>query len=95
MALHELTAPDSILSPLQYANSITDQWFGGFIILFIFFITFTGLKMYKTESAFLVASIISFLVTVLLIPLSIVSPIMLGFPILMVIVSLFMTYISG
>lgn len=92
--LHDITAPTSILSPLTYANSITNQWFGIFIVIFIFMVSFIGLKSYRTESALLTASVITFICTVLLIPLGIVTPIALGVTIVMILVGLFMSFWS-
>ena len=92
MPLHEITAPTSIISPLTEANVITGQWFGGIIVMFIFMVTFIGLKSYRSESALLVASVVTFICTVLMIPLQIVSPIMLGIPVILVVVALFMSF---
>jgi hypothetical protein len=92
MSLHDITAPTSIISPLEYANVITGQWFGGFIVLFIFMVTFICLKRYKTESALLVAGVITFICVTLMIPLQIVSPIVFGIPIVIIIVGIFMSF---
>ena len=90
--LHEITKPTSILSPLNYANTLTNQWFGSFIVLFVFMVTFIGLKSYRSESALLVASVVTFIVTTLLIPLQIVTPIILGIPIVLIMTGVIMSF---
>lgn len=92
MPLHDIPAPTSILSPLEYANTITNYWFGGFIVMFIFLVTFVGLKMYRSESAMLVAGVVTFICTTLMIPLGIVTPISLGIPVVIIIVGIFMSF---
>jgi hypothetical protein len=92
MPLHDIPAPTSIISPLTYANSVTGQWFGSLIIMFIFMVTFVGLKMYKSESALLVSGVITFICTVLMIPLQIVSPVTLGIPVIIIVVGLFLSF---
>ena len=74
MALHTITPPTDILSPLTYANTVTGDMFGIFLWIFVMIITFIGLKAYGTEKALMVASVVALIVSVLLSPLSIMNP---------------------
>ena len=84
-----LTAPTDILSSITNANTITGQWFGGLLILAIFSITFIGLKMYATEKALLVAGILTFISSTLLIGAELVTPVIIGLPLLLIAVGFF------
>jgi hypothetical protein len=88
-APYTITAPTDIFSSIINANSITSQWFGGFIILAVFMITFTGLKMYANDKALIASSIVTFIVTVLLVAAGLVTPIIVGIPLLLIAVGFF------
>ena len=87
--LYDIEPPTSMLSPLTNANTMTGDLFGSFLIMFVFFVTFMGLKAYKTEKAVLPAAIISFISTVLLVPTGIVRPYMIVITIGLVIAGIF------
>ena len=88
-APYTLSAPTDIFSAFINANDITGQWFGGFLILTIFIITFTGLKMYSTEKALIVSGIVTFISTVLLVAAGLVTPIIIGLPLILIAVGFF------
>jgi hypothetical protein len=88
-APYTITPPTDIFSSITNANTITSQWFGGFIILAIFIITFTGLKMYATEKALIVSGIVTFIATVLLVAAGLVTPIIIGLPLLLIVAGFF------
>jgi len=88
-APYTLSAPTDIFSAFTNANDITGQWFGGFLILAIFIITFTGLKMYSTEKALIVSGIVTFISTVLLVAAGLVTPIIIGLPLILIAVGFF------
>ena len=88
-APYTITAPTDILSSLVNANEITGQWFGGFMIISIFIITFTGLKMYATEQALIVSGIVTFIATVLLVAAGVVTPVIIGLPLILIAVGFF------
>jgi hypothetical protein len=88
-APYTITPPTDIFSSLNNANALTSQWFGGMIILSTFIIIFTGLKMYNTEKALIVSGIVTFIVTVLLVAAGLVTPIIVGLPLLLIAVGFF------
>ena len=89
--LHEMAVISDIVSPFTNANLITGNWFGIFILMFVFFVSFTSLKLYATEKAFLASSTITFVIAVLLSPLYIVQPIWIIIPLIMMVVGFFAT----
>ena len=81
-----------ILSPFTYANTLTNNWFGGFLILTIFGITFMSLKLYNTEKAFLTASLVAFISSVLLLPTGISNPLITTITIPMILFGFFINH---
>ena len=71
--LHDIPPPTDILSPLIFANSITNNWFGGLILIGIFAFTFIALKAYKTEGALVPAAALTFIASVLMVPLDLIK----------------------
>ena len=88
----EIPEVTDILSPFTYANTLTSGWFGGFIMLTIFSIVFMSLKLYNTEKAFLTASLITFVCSVILVPTGITNPIITTITIPMILFGLFINH---
>ena len=59
------------------------------MIIAIFIITFTGLKMYATEQALIVSGIVTFIATVLLVAVGVVTPVIIGLPLILIAVGFF------
>ena len=66
-----ITSPTDLFN---YANIVTNNWFGLMLIISIFIILFISFKSYETEKAFSATTFISTIIALLLSLMGILSP---------------------